>query len=161
MGEIAGSECLIEGDTMMDTEEIRAFRRDLRAFSRILPRQIQVCCCSDVTPAQCHVVLALEESGPVPNGELAALLQVDASTLSRTVHQLDLKGLIVREPHPADRRAALLDLSDRGAEVAAAIHGSADKLYREILGDIPAGRRREMLQGFARLVDAFRRWQMP
>lgn len=142
----------------MQTKEIRAFRRDLRTFSRILARQVEICCCADVTVAQCHALLALEESGPVPNVELAALLQVDASTLSRTVDQLVLKGLVVRMPHPADRRAALLELSDQGVEAATAIHQSADKLYRGILGEIPARHRRELLQAFGRLVEAFSNW---
>lgn len=143
----------------MRTKEIRAFRRDLRSFSRILADQVEVCCCSDVTAAQCHALLALEEAGPLPNGELAALLQVDASTLSRTIDQLDLKGLVVRQPHPTDRRATLLDLSDRGGQVAAAIHESADALYRSILGKIPVDRRRDVMQQFAQLVETFRRWQ--
>jgi DNA-binding MarR family transcriptional regulator len=143
----------------MHKKEIRAFRRDLRSFSRILAQQIEVCCRSDVTPAQCHALLALEESGSLPNGELAALLQVDASTLSRTIDQLDLKGLVVRQPHPTDRRATLLELSDRGGQVATAIHESADALYRGILGEIPVDRRRDVLQRFAQLVETFSCWQ--
>jgi len=143
---------------MMRTEEIRAFRRDLRAFSRILGHQVEVCC-SGVTPAQCHALLELADSGPVPNGDLAALLQVDASTLSRTVHQLVVKGLVLREAHPSDRRATLLQLSDRGEKVVAAIHGSADALYRGILEEIPASRRKEVLRRFAQLVQLFQSWQ--
>ena len=143
----------------METKEIRAFRRNLRSFSRILAQQVEVCCCSDVTPAQCHALLALEESGPLPNNELAALLQVDASTLSRTIDQLELKGLVVRQPHSTDRRATMLELSDRGGEVATAIHGTADALFRGILGEIPVDCRRDVLQGFAQLVETFKRWQ--
>lgn len=143
----------------MDTEEIRAFRRDIRSFSRILARQIEVCCCSEVTPAQCHALLGLEESGPLPHGELAAVLQVDASTLSRTMDQLVRKGLVVRQPHPTDRRAMLLELSEQGVQVAAAIHESADTLYRDILGEIPVDHRREVLQRFGQLVETFRHWQ--
>lgn len=143
----------------MDTDEIRSFRRDLRSLSQALARQVEICCCSDVTPAQCHALLALEESGPVPNGELAALLQVDASTLSRTIDQLEKKDLVVRQPHPTDRRATLLVLSDQGGEVATAIHGTADVLYRGILGKIPADRRGNVLQCFTDLVEAFRGWQ--
>jgi DNA-binding MarR family transcriptional regulator len=143
----------------MDTKEIRAFRRDLRSFSRILDQQVEVCCCSDVTPAQCHALLALEESDPLTNVELAALLQVDASTLSRTIDQLNLKGLVVRRPHPTDRRATLLELSDQGGQVATAIHVSADALYQGILGEIPVDCRQDVLQRFAQLVETFRRWQ--
>lgn len=95
----------------------------------------------------------------MPNGELAALLQVDASTLSRTIDQLEKKDLVVRQPHPTDRRATLLVLSDQGGEVATAIHGTADVLYRGILGKIPADRRGNVLQCFTDLVEAFRGWQ--
>ena len=143
---------------MMRTEEIRAFRRDLRAFSRILGHQVEACC-SDVTPAQCHALLELGDSGPVPNGDLAALLQVDPSTLSRTVHQLVVKGLVLRDTHPSDRRATLLQLSDRGEEVVAAIHESADALYRGILEEIPPSSRKDVLRRVAQLVQLFQRWQ--
>jgi DNA-binding MarR family transcriptional regulator len=143
----------------MDTKEIRAFRHDLRIFARILDQQDQVCCCSEVTPAQCHALLELEESGPLPNGRLAAQLQVDASTLSRTIDQLDQKGLVVRKPHPTDRRATLLKLSDRGGQVATAIHVSADAIYRCVFDNIPEDRRPDVLQGFAQLVEAFVHWQ--
>lgn len=144
----------------MKTSEIRSFRRDLRSFSRILAQHVEVCCCADVTNAQCHALLALEESGSLPNVELAAMLQVDASTLSRTIGQLDRKGLVVRQPHPGDRRAALLELSDRGAKVASDIHASADALYRGILLDIPVAHRRDVLQSFSLLVETFKRWQV-
>lgn len=142
----------------MDTKEIRAFRRDLRSFSRILAQQVEACC-SEVTPAQCHALLAMEESGSLSNRELAAQLQLDASTLSRTIDQLDLKGLVQRRPDPADGRAILLELSDRGNQVASAINLSADAMYRGILGEIPADSRRDMLQGFSQLVETFKRWQ--
>jgi DNA-binding MarR family transcriptional regulator len=143
----------------MDKKEIRAFRRDLRSFSRILSQQVGICCCCDVTPAQCHVLLALEESGPLPNRELAALLQVDASTLSRTIDQLARKDLVERQPHPDDRRATLLELSDQGNQVATSIHATADSLYRSILGEIPVEHRLDVLKRFAQLVETFRRWQ--
>lgn len=142
----------------MDTKEIRAFRRDLRSFSRILAQQVEICC-FNVTPAQCHALLALEESGPLLNSELAALLQVDASTLSRTIDQLDLKKLVVRKSHPTDRRAVLLELSDPGSQIATKIHESADALYRSILSNIPIDHRRDVLQRFAELVETFRHWK--
>ena len=124
-----------------------------------MARQVEFCCRAEVTPAQCHALLELEETGPVPNGELAARLQVDASTLSRTIDHLVEKGLVARETHPGDRRATLLELSQRGGEVAAGIHETADALYRDILDNLPADRRGEVLRRFSQLVDGFGRWQ--
>lgn len=142
----------------MDTTEIRAFRRNLRSFSRILTQQLELCCFA-VTPAQCHALLALEESESVSNADLAAVMQLDASTLSRTINQLVRKDLVERRPHPHDRRAVLLGLTDRGGEVASEIHQSADELYRGILEYIPEDRRSDVLQGFSHLVEAFVHWQ--
>ena len=143
----------------MDPNEIRDFRRDLRSFYRILIHQVKVCCCCDVTPAQCHVLLALEESGPLSNRELAAQLQLDASTLSRTIDQLARKNLVERQPHPGDRRTTLLELSDQGNQVAVSINTTADSLYRSLLGKIPAEQRLDVMQKFAQLVETFRQWQ--
>jgi DNA-binding MarR family transcriptional regulator len=47
--------------------------------------------------------------------ELAALLGVDVSTMSRQVASLELAGLVERRSDPADQRAKLLELSPAGA----------------------------------------------
>jgi DNA-binding MarR family transcriptional regulator len=49
--------------------------------------------------------------------DLAAKLQLDASTVSRQIKQLQDKGLLERTPDPADGRASLVQLSEHGQAV--------------------------------------------
>jgi DNA-binding MarR family transcriptional regulator len=54
------------------------------------------------------------EDGPVRLSDLAAKLEVNISTISRHVRQLERDGLLRRGEDPRDRRAAMLYLTDQG-----------------------------------------------
>jgi DNA-binding MarR family transcriptional regulator len=53
-------------------------------------------------------------SGPVRLSELAAIIELDASTASRLVRTLENEGLVDRLPDPDDRRASRIVLADAG-----------------------------------------------
>jgi DNA-binding MarR family transcriptional regulator len=46
--------------------------------------------------------------------DLAAKVELDASTVSRQIKQLEDKGIVERTPDPADGRASLVRLTDEG-----------------------------------------------
>ena len=50
--------------------------------------------------------------------DLAQTLDVSPAALSTRVHRLVEDGLLLRSPHPTDRRAHQLRLTERGAEIA-------------------------------------------
>jgi DNA-binding MarR family transcriptional regulator len=54
--------------------------------------------------------------GPMRVTELAGCSNLDTSTVSRHVAQLDRAGLVERTPDPADRRAHRIDLTSQGRE---------------------------------------------
>lgn len=62
-------------------------------------------------------LLAFSRSGRLPLSSVVARLQVHATTVTSTAERLVRDGLIVREPHPYDGRAALLALTDAGREL--------------------------------------------
>jgi len=59
---------------------------------------------------------ALATSGPLRVTDLAACANLDASTVSRHVAQLDSAGLIERTPDPVDGRAQRVKLSPPGVQ---------------------------------------------
>ncbi len=59
-------------------------------------------------------LLAFSRAGRLPLSSVVARLQVHATTVTSTAERLVRDGLIVREPHPHDRRAALLALTEDG-----------------------------------------------
>ncbi len=63
-------------------------------------------------------LLAFSREGRLPLSSVVARLQVHATSVSSTAERLVRDGLIVREPHPHDGRAAMLALTDEGRGLA-------------------------------------------
>lgn len=55
--------------------------------------------------------------GPLRLGELASIEQVRPPTMSRMVGQLELDGLVHKEPDPEDGRAQLIHATDEGVRL--------------------------------------------
>lgn len=121
-----------------DLLPVRDFRRTLRALERQVERALaaQSQCCG-VTPAQCHLLLEVEDRGESSVGELAASLELDASTLSRTVDAMVKSGLLTRREDEGNRRRQLVDLSTAGRVKAFTINGICDRYYEDLLGALP------------------------
>jgi DNA-binding MarR family transcriptional regulator len=67
-----------------------------------------------VEPSQASLLYVLTTHGAMRLGDLAETLRLDASTVSRHVHQLGERGLIDREPDPEDGRARIIAISPAG-----------------------------------------------
>lgn len=122
----------------MAKPSIRDFRRNLRVLEREVERalQAQTDCCG-VSSAQCHLILTLEESGASTVGDLAARLELDPSTLSRTVDGLVKAGLAERREDPENRRRQIVTLSGSGKAKADSINSLCDRFYKKLLGSLP------------------------
>lgn len=142
---------------MVKDETIRAFRRALRALERRVERALaeQSSCCG-VTPAQCHAILALEEAGQSSLADLAAALELDSSTLSRTVDGLVKERLADRREDPTNRRRAILSLSPAGEAAAARINEACDRYYRSLLSSLSETDARGVLRAVPILAEALR-----
>ena len=71
----------------------------------------------DVTPAQTHVLLYLQQhGGQVPQHELAGYLRVRPSTVNGVLDRMEEKGLVRRSVSGSDARRRLITLTEKGAE---------------------------------------------
>ncbi len=127
----------IEG-TIADSGEIRQFRRALRGLEREIEYSLssQTECCG-VTIAQCHLLLELDHRGPSSIGELALALELDPSTLSRTVDGLVKSQMATRADDPANRRRQIVELLPAGRAKVAAIDALCDVYYATLLDKAP------------------------
>lgn len=130
----------------VSTAVVEEFRRNLRVLEREIVRQLQseTACCG-VTLAQCHVLLELSRAGTLSLSDLAGLMQLDPSTLSRTVDGLVKAGLVVRAADPHDRRAVRLSCTPRGSGRVAAIDDGCNRQYAALLDRVSAHRRRHIV----------------
>jgi DNA-binding MarR family transcriptional regulator len=136
---------------------IQEFRRDLRALEREILRQLEgeTGCCGVSLP-QCHVLLELA-FGELSLGALADALNLDKSTLSRTVEAMVQEGLVVREPTPTDRRMARLALTPQGRAKVATINETCDQYYASLLEQMPKSDRQQVTRAVRLLADGMRR----
>ena len=71
----------------------------------------------DVTPAQTHVLLYLQQhGGRVPQHELAEFLRVKPSTVNGVLDRMEEKGLVRRSVSGSDARRRLITLTEKGSE---------------------------------------------
>lgn len=140
--------------------DIRAFRRSLRALERQVELSLasQTECCG-VTPAQCHVLLEVAEAGSPSVGELATVLELDASTLSRAVDGLVKAGFFLREEDPGNRRRYLVSLSPAGRKKVSEIDRACDRYYEGMLASLPAGDRGLVVEVLPRFTEALKSWR--
>jgi DNA-binding MarR family transcriptional regulator len=70
-----------------------------------------------VTQQQFSLLAHLRRDGPSTPGDVAAAERIQPQSLTRTISSLERAGLITREPHPIDRRSALLTITDDGLQI--------------------------------------------
>jgi DNA-binding MarR family transcriptional regulator len=69
------------------------------------------------SPGQFPVLLALWHEDGLTQRQLLDRMEVEQATLANTLARMERDGLILRRPHPSDRRAQIISLSDRGREL--------------------------------------------
>lgn len=78
----------------------------------------------------------LERHGPMPVGELAAYERIRPPSMTRIVSNLEELGLAVREPHPVDRRLAVVRITEAGLGRTAADRKRRDAWLTHRLRDL-------------------------
>src|SRR5213082_2556101 len=69
-----------------------------------------------VTLTQLSAMATLRKSGPMSAGELAGYERVQPPSMTKVLANLEERGLVRRDVHPADRRQAVLAITPAGEE---------------------------------------------
>lgn len=102
-----------------------------------------------------YSVLALVAGTARPSQrELAELLRLDPSQVVALVDELQARGLVIREPDPADRRANVVVVTEQGRSLHAAASASARAAQEGLHDHLSADDR-------SRLTDLLRRLAFP
>jgi len=72
-------------------------------------------------------LLSFSKSGALPMAMASARLQVHPTSVTNTVDRLEAAGLVKRVPHPSDRRATLIEITDAGRELVAQVTGELNE----------------------------------
>jgi DNA-binding MarR family transcriptional regulator len=74
--------------------------------------------------------------GPMRLAELAQTELVSAPSITRTVAELEARGLVVRSTDPGDGRAALIQVTDEGRQAIARARAARAAVVSELLGHL-------------------------
>ena len=136
--------------------------KQLRELIRLLERRLgitdedAVACCG-VSMAQCHALVEIGRAETISLNELASLLSLDCSTMSRTVNNLVSNGLAKRNIDPKDRRYVAITLTVDGTNAFAAIEENMSLHYEKIARALPDDKRDQVLESVKILLDAYDR----
>jgi DNA-binding MarR family transcriptional regulator len=99
-----------------------------------------------MTRAQWGVLLRLERQEGMTQAEMAESLEIQPISLVRLIDRLCLHGLLERRPHPRDRRANRLYLTDKGHATLAGLTPLGREITAELLASISQPEIEELLQ---------------
>ncbi len=89
-----------------------------------------------MTRAQWGVLARLERQEGMTQAEMAETLEIQPISLVRLVDRLCDHGLVERRPHPRDRRANLLYLTDKGHTTLVRLAPLAKGIAAEVLASL-------------------------
>jgi DNA-binding MarR family transcriptional regulator len=101
-----------------ETERRRALVAQTARFTAAFLRWTDGRSCGGLTYTRLRLLEALHCSGPAIMRELGVQLGVSPRNMTAMVDALEEARLVVRRPHPTDRRATLVELSPTGAREA-------------------------------------------
>ena len=115
----------------------------------------------DLTPAEFGSLNWLEETPDLDQNGLAARLGIDRSSASSLVFSLEEKGLIERRVNPTDRRARLLRLTEKGAELRARFRPAALAAEARLLSALQPDEREQLKDMLFRVISANEKYMRP
>jgi MarR family transcriptional regulator, organic hydroperoxide resistance regulator len=107
-----------------------------------------------VTAAQAYTLLAIPSDSSLSMNDLSATMGLASSTMTRTVDQLVLKGLVERLPDHTDRRVIRIQLATSGRETQRAIEAALKAFFEQALAEIPTGERDRVLHSLEQIRQA-------
>lgn len=100
-----------------------------------------------------RMLLVLRRRGPLPQSEVARIMALEKSWISRAVDKLVAAGWVSREPDPGDRRSVRLVLSDSGRAQAEAMSHLLEQHAATVLARLDEAAQAQVMQAM-RLLNA-------
>ena len=134
----------------------------LRELLRVLIRNLGIleksdASCCGVTIAQCHAIVEIGRKEKISLVDLADILGLDKSTMSRTINNLVDAGLVLRDLDSENRRYVIIQLTANGMNVFRNIEESMDRYYKSIFSSISEDKRSQVMEILQLLADAVKK----
>ena len=113
----------------MDTADVQVVHDVLAQSTLLMTRYLFDR--DDLSPTASAVLYRLDAEGPVRLTTLATTVDISQPSMTQLIQRLERRGLVERSPDPADRRAALVAITDGGR----ALVLDRQNGFRDRLGD--------------------------
>lgn len=125
--------------------------KKLRENTRILEYHLSNinqsdCCCRGISESQCFVLVEIGRKPNISVKELAEILRLDKSGISRTVEELVQKNYVERKASEEDRRYVVLNLTLDGKERFERIENDMNQKFKKIFDAMPADKRAQVIE---------------
>jgi DNA-binding MarR family transcriptional regulator len=128
-------------------------------FSASFLRWMETRTCDGMNFARLRLLQALHCGGPAIMRDLGTQLGATPRNMTALVDALEEAQLVVRRPHPTDRRATLIELSPDGAREAEEGLGPRLSAMSEIFAGLSAAEREQFSAAMTKLIRAIRERQ--
>jgi len=143
----------VEVHASMQEQLVQAFSDFYPAWTKWLRTTLHQ---SGVTPARVRLLAVLADGPPVTMTALSKALHVSPRNITTLVDALEHEQLVKRVNHPTDRRATIIELTERGAQLCSDLWGQHLDGAGRIFSSISNDEQRMLLSTLDRLRDALR-----
>ncbi len=110
-----------------------------------------------LTESRTRLLWELLQRGPSTQRELADALRVSPRNITGLVDALVDTGFVTREPHPTDRRATLVQFTQRGADVAGELQRDQQEFARLLFEGTPQAQLTGLVRGLDAVLERLRK----
>ena len=132
----------------------------VRTAARQLVRELNLLdikhCIEGFTFSECHLITELQSLGQATASELAEILVLEKSTISRLCDGLSKRGYLLAKNDPGDKRRKLLVLSRKGTIGADRINRFSLQQIESALGYVPKAEQSILSEGLDKYASALR-----
>ena len=128
-------------------DQVKLFRENTRRLEMNLGNiNKSDCCCCGISDTQCFILVEIGRKPDISVKELAGILRLDKSGISRMVEELVQKEFVERKPSKEDRRYVGLNLTVKGSERFNQIENNMNIKFKSILDRIPEEKRNQVIE---------------
>lgn len=135
-----------QDDSKQLLELVRRFERKIEMIE-----EVAFSCCN-ITIAQSNALLEIGRNISISLNDLSKLLNLENSTMSRTVNNLVNNQLVKREIDSLDRRYISISLTEKGYKLYKIIEDNISKYFDKVYQDIPENKRMQVLESLEVLL---------
>jgi DNA-binding MarR family transcriptional regulator len=144
---------------MMDVDnQSQLLREMLRGLERkmgLVDDSAKSCC--GISLAQCHALVEIGRASDLSLNSLADMMNLDKSSVSRSVDHLVRRGYALRKTDEKSRRKIVIRLTSSGSDLFTRIEKDMTRYYSAVLDKIEPGKRAQVIESVGLLLDAIER----